>query len=55
MEEKDTESEKASAMMEGMFEQMQEQNKANMEMMEMEKIANRPITVTGGGPPCVIS
>lgn len=53
MEEKDTESEKASAMMERMFEQMQEQNKANMEMME--KIASRPITVTGGGPPCVIS
>ena len=53
MEEKDTESEKASAMMERMFEQMQEQNKANMEMMET--IASRPITVTGGGPPCVIS
>ena len=52
MEEKDRESEKASAMMEKMFQQMQEQNKANMEMME--KIASRPIVVESG-PACVIS
>ena len=52
MEDKDRESDKASEMMERMFQQMQEQNKANMEMME--KIASRPIHVESG-PGCVIS
>ena len=52
MEEKDRESDKASEMMERMFQQMQEQNKANMEMME--KIASRPVIVESGGG-CVIS
>ena len=53
MEEKDKDSAMATEMMEKMFETMQEQNKANMEMME--KIASRPVVVQGGGPPCVIS
>ena len=54
MEEKENESVKAVEMMEKMFEQMQEQNKAHMEMLE--KIASRPVAVQGGGrSKCVIS
>merc|ERR1719427_1946991 len=46
MEENDKDSALATEMMEKMFEQMQENNRANMEMME--KIASRPVVVESG-------